>query len=92
MRPVKLRARWNGLPPKIGDYLMSEIRPRFAYRVCEVSRTDRIVAWDPTLKTEFVRFSIVATRVARNAVPAGAKVHPWRWDRRGKIHSPKAPQ
>ena len=82
-KPVKLRARWDGVPPHIGDYLMSEIRPRFAYRVCEVKRTDRIVAWDPVMKTEFVKIDIVATRVDRSTVPEGVRIHPWRWDRRG---------
>ncbi len=81
-RPFKIRARWSGAPPKIGDYLMSQVRPRFAYRVCEVTRTDRIVQWDPEFKTELVRIDVVARRVDRSAVPADAKVHPWKWDRR----------
>jgi hypothetical protein len=80
---VKLRARWTGSPPpNVGDYLMSTQRPRFAYRICEVSRVDRIVRWDPALKTEFQYYTIAADRKALDAVPEGARVHPWRWDKR----------
>jgi hypothetical protein len=80
---MKLRARWTGgFEPHVGDYLMSEIRPRFAYKICEVSRVDKIVSWDPVLKTEFQRLEIAAERVALDAVPKTARVHPWRWDKR----------
>jgi hypothetical protein len=61
---------------------MSSFRPRFAYRICEVSRVDRIVGWDPVLKTEFKRLEIAAERVALDSVPKTARVHPWCWDKR----------
>jgi hypothetical protein len=79
---MKLRARWNGAPPRVGDYLMSQMRPRYAYRICEVSRVDHIVRWDPTLKTEFSHYEITAERKPLGSVPEDARVHPWRWDKR----------
>ena len=80
---MKLRVCWTGgFEPSVGDYLMSTVRPRFAYRICEVSRVDKIVGWDPVLKTEFKRLEIAAERVALNSVPKDARVHPWRWDKR----------
>jgi hypothetical protein len=80
---MKLRARWTGSPlPSVGDYLMSAMRPRFAYRICEVARIDRIVCWDPVLKTEFQYYTIAAERKLLGDVPENARVHPWRWDKR----------
>ena len=62
---MKLRARWTGSPPpKVGDYLMSTQRPRFAYRICKVTHVDRLVGWDPVLKTEFQHYKITAERKA----------------------------
>lgn len=84
VKTVKMRARWDGAPPKVGEYLMSQVRPRFAYRICEVARVDRIVSWDPTLKTEFQHYTIAALRVPVTEVPKDARVHPWRWDKRDK--------
>jgi len=81
---VKLRARWTGTPPNVGDYLMSTQRPRFAYRICEVSRHDRIVRWDSEIKTEFQHYSIAAERKPLDTVPKDAHVHPWRWDKRAR--------
>ena len=80
---MKLRARWTGSPPpKVGDYLMSTQRPRFAYRICKVTHVDRLVGWDPVLKTEFQHYKITAERKALGTVPKEARVHPWRWDKR----------
>jgi hypothetical protein len=79
---VKLRARWIGPPPRVGDYLMSEVRPRFAYRVDRVTLTFPNVHWDPIAKAEVRLLQIVADRVAKDAVPRHAKIHPWKWDRR----------
>lgn len=79
---MKLRARWTGAPPHVGDYLRSPLRPRLAYRICEVTRVNRIVCWDPVLKTEFQHIEIAAERTPLNAVPKAARVHPWRWDKR----------
>jgi hypothetical protein len=61
---------------------MSQMRPRFAYYICEVTRVDRIVRWDPELKLEFKHFTIAAERRPLSAVPKDARVHPWRWDKR----------
>jgi hypothetical protein len=33
---VELQASWRGDPPVAGDYLMSPVRPRFAYRIIEI--------------------------------------------------------
>jgi hypothetical protein len=79
---VKLHARWTGAPPNVGDYLMSTTRPRFAYLICEISRVDRIVSWDPVLKTEFQYFKIATERKPLDAVPKDARVHSWHWDKR----------
>jgi hypothetical protein len=80
---VKLRARWTGgVEPHVGDYLASTVRPRYAYYICEVTRVDKIVGWDPALKTEFQRLEIAAKRVPLDSVPEDARVHPWRWDKR----------
>jgi hypothetical protein len=80
---MKLRARWTGSPPpKVGDYLMSTMRPRFAYRICEVTHVDRLVRWDPALKTEFQHYKITAERKPLDTVPKEARIYPWRWDKR----------
>lgn len=79
---MTLLARWIGPPPRIGDYLMSEVRPRYAYRIEAVTASSPNVHWDPVAKAEARRLQIVADRVAATAVPQHAKIHPWKWDRR----------
>lgn len=79
---MKLRSRWAGAAPHVGDYLMSSSRPRFAYRICEATRVDRIVRWDPDLKLEFQHYAIAAEREPLDTVPKDARIHPWRWDKR----------
>ncbi len=79
---MKLRARWIGPPPRVGDYLMSEVRPRFAYRVERVVAASPNVHWDPVAKAEILLLQIVADRVAKGTVPRHARIHPWKWDRR----------
>jgi hypothetical protein len=79
---MKLRALWVGPPPRTGDFIMSQMRPRYAYRVEEVINASSRVSWDPAAKAEVRRLQIVADRVARDAVPPHARVHPWKWDRR----------
>lgn len=79
---MKLRARWLGSLPRVGDYLMSPTRPRFAYRILDVPRDDPRVGWDVAAKKESRKISIVVDRVACTAVPPTARVHDWRWDRR----------
>lgn len=79
---MKLSARWIGPLPRIGDYLMSEVKPRFAYRIERVIAASPNVRWDPVAKAEARRLQIVADRVAAIAVPRHARIHPWKWDRR----------
>jgi hypothetical protein len=86
-RRVKLRARWLGPLPRIGEYLMSEMRPRHAYRIEQVTAASPSVHWDPATKTEVHLLQVVAARVAKTEVPGDARIHPWRWDRREAHHS-----
>lgn len=79
---MKLRARWIGPPPRIGDYLMSEVRPRYAYRVDRVTLAFPNVTWDLFAKAEARLLQIVVDRVAATAVPKNAKIHSWKWDKR----------
>ena len=79
---MKLRARWIGPPPRVGDYLISEVRPRYAYRVEQVTRVTSNVGWDQGAKAEFRLLRIDADRVATTAVPQHARIHSWKWDRR----------
>lgn len=79
---MKLRAKWIGPLPRVGDYLMSAARPRFAYRVEEVTNASSHVHWDPMAKAEVRQLQIVADRVAKDSVSKHARVHPWKWDRR----------
>lgn len=80
---MKLRARWNGPPPRVGDYLSSPTRPRFAYRVRAVRSVDSLVRWDPAQKAELRRLAIEVDRVPIAELPAAARVHDWRWAKRG---------
>lgn len=79
---MKLRARWLGAPPRAGDYLMSPTRPRFAYRVINVSVARNLVSWDAARKAEARQLTIDVERVQPGAVPSTSRVHAWRWDRR----------
>lgn len=79
---MKLRARWAGPPPRSGDYLMSEVRPRYAYRVEQVVASSPNVGWDPIANAEVRALQIVVDRVATTAVPRNARLHRWKWDRR----------
>lgn len=79
---MKLRARWHGSPPRVGDYLASPTRPRFAYHVRGVACVDSLVRWDPVQKAELRRLAIEVDRVPIAELPAAARVHAWRWDAR----------
>ena len=79
---MKLRARWSGPSPRVGDYLASPTRPRFAYRVREVRGVDSLVRWDPAQKKELRRLAIEVDRVPIAELPTAARVHDWRWDKR----------
>lgn len=85
---MKLRARWAGPLPQIGDYLMSSTRPRFAYRLTQVLHPSSQVRWDAEAHAEIRRLQFVVDRVAAAAVPKAARVHPWQWDRRGPATQP----
>ena len=82
MRLTKLRARWIGHPPRVGDYLMSALRPRYAYRVERVTNASSEVHWDLMAKTEVRRLLIEVARVAPAGVPKHARIHGWKWDAR----------
>lgn len=70
-KQVTLRARWEGEQPTIGSYLMSQTRPRNAYRIASVrERKDCL--------------ELTCDVVKPVDVPEGALVHPWRWDPRTK--------
>lgn len=77
-----LRARWIGPPPRVGDYLVSQVRPRHAYRVARVTNASSLVRWDPTAKAEVRNLQIVVVRRSVADVPKRARIHPWTWDRR----------
>lgn len=91
---MKLRARWHGSPPRVGDYLASPTRPRFAYHVRGIDCVDALVHWDPVQKTELRRLAIEVNRLPIAELPATARVHAWRWDARtskrdlANLHSP----
>lgn len=79
---MKLRARWLGPPPRVGDYLASPARPRFAYLVCVIEPRDALVHWDPDKKAEVRRLTIEVDRIPITKLPATARVHDWHWDKR----------
>ena len=83
---MKLRARWIGPPPRVGDFLMPVVRPRFAYRIKKVINASSHVHWDLAAKAEARQLQIVADRVAMTAVPKDARIHPWKWDRRDRAY------
>lgn len=74
---LKLRARWIGRLPRVGDYLMSPIRPRYAYRVASVDRVSEVHA-----KAETRMLQLEVERAYLAEVPPHAQIHSWRWDRR----------
>jgi len=82
-----LRARWIGHLPRPGEYLMSEVRPRYAYRIEQVTPVSPAVRWDPSAKAELRDLRLCVSRVSVNSVTRDAHVHGWRWDRRVARHS-----
>lgn len=79
---MKLRASWRGPQPRVGDYLASPTRPRFAYLVRGVRRVDPLVRWDPVRKAELRALKVEVDRVPIAELPTEARVHDWRWDKR----------
>jgi hypothetical protein len=59
------------MQPRIGDYLMSQTRPRNAYLIVHVRELTK-------------NLDLVVERVSATDVPEGATVHPWKWDARKK--------
>lgn len=79
---MKLQARWVGPPPRIGDYLMSATRPRYAYRIERLTLAFPNISWDSLVKAEVRLLKLIVERVAKDAVPKRARIHPWKWDKR----------
>lgn len=69
---VSIRLTWQGAEPAVGDFLMSQHRPRFAYRIEDVCRSGQAL-------------EISGKRVLVSEVPAGATVHPMRWNARDAV-------
>lgn len=88
---MKLRARWTGPLPRVGDYLMSQVRPRHAYQIEMIDVPDHSVRWDQAAKAEVWRITFDVRRVEVTKVPKSARVHPWRWDRRDRARQVTAP-
>lgn len=82
MRLTKLHVRWIGHPPRVGDYLRTVVRPRYAYRVEQVINLSSKVYWDSVVKAEAWQLQIGVARVLQEVVPRHARVHPWKWDKR----------
>jgi hypothetical protein len=75
-----LRARWTGALPVANEYLMSQARPRFAYRIVAVEQLRDL----PHHVPGYARLKLEVEKIPTADVPAGAVVHPWRWDPRKK--------
>lgn len=92
---MRLRARWNGPLPAVGDYLRSEKRPRYAYLIKAGRMVDLVAAEVLSLVSGVTpvvdaTLSLEVERVEVANVPSDAKVHPWRWDPRG-LRKPRSP-
>lgn len=79
---MKLRARWCGPAPRVGDYLASPTRLCFAYHIRDVRNVDSCVRWDPVKKAELRSLAIEVDRLPITKLPTTARVHEWRWDKR----------
>jgi hypothetical protein len=83
---MELRARWTGPLPKVGDYLMSQYRPRCAYQVARDPAANNVIP-DGRDVEDMVHLDIVVDRVEiplPAPLPDGVTVYPWQWDGRGK--------
>ncbi len=80
-----IRATWTGVLPRVGDYLMSQYRPRCAFRIVrdpmEQNDLDVIPEEDHVTK---IRLTVERRELPLPGEPAGAMVYPWKWDPRGK--------
>jgi len=77
-KPMTLRARWRGADPSPGDYLKSDgPRARSAYLIVSADRSKGVAMLDG-----LHHLRIKVWRVQPSEIPAGATVHPWKWDSR----------
>lgn len=68
--PFKMRARWSGEPPKVGEYFASSPdRARMCYRIVAI-------------RGDVPRLVLTVERYRLVDLPAGVIVHLWEWDRR----------
>lgn len=87
---MKLRARWEGALPEVGDALRGAgPRVRSAYAITHVHIVQRMSV--RVLDDDGVCFSRVDSRVVFEVervpaadVPPGVKVHAWTWDKRDR--------
>lgn len=72
----KLRMRWFGRPPKVGEYLRSEgPRARTAYRIVAVN-------WKWFEREQLWVGPVTVEREPIANIPDGWRVHRFRWDSR----------
>lgn len=72
---MKIRAKWTGDLPNVGDHLMSSHRPRFAYRILKIDGAKSGSIGDAPAED----LKITVDRVKLRDVPDNATIHAWRW-------------
>jgi hypothetical protein len=79
---MKLRAQWAGAVPLPGEYLMSSMRPRYAYRITSVEA--KLSAWSRDAADEVAPrpITLIVTRVKAADVPSSSTIHDWKWSPR----------
>lgn len=85
-RRPKLQARWYGDLPKVGEFLMSRLKPRAAYKITHV-RCRCSEEPDHSGGEVARRLEITTEIVALPDVPKDAVIHDWKWDSRTKTGS-----
>lgn len=80
MPTMTLRARWTGPLPRVGDYLMSQVKPRAAYRIVREPASDVAAL----MRADGVVHLRLVVEKVDLPLPSGATVLPWKWDQRGK--------
>lgn len=77
---VSVRARWDGQPPQIGEYLAARGHAtKYAYRIVGV----RLGKERPS-DHGATAYELDAERIPIKELPSGVTVHPWKWDPRSK--------
>ena len=74
MKPIKIKARWQGRFPRPGEYLKAR-RGRIAYRILEVQRIP-----NGPLPGGY-RAWLICWRELPADLPPSARVYEWTWDR-----------